>query len=207
MIKTRKDLKHYISCDMKSLGINKISFSERIIALFIPKIWRFEVCLRKYEYYFNNRNHNLFLLIIYKLYSVYFQFFSHKMGYYIGPNVIGAGLCLCHIGPIIINKNARIGVNARIHVGVNIGESSHLDSQDEKERKVPIIGNNVYIGPGAKIFGKIVIGDNCAIGANAVVNRSFDESVTIAGVPAVVVSNKGSKGLLIYGETTDASKI
>ena len=40
---------------------------------------------------------------------------------------------------------------------------------------VPILGNNIYIGPGAKIFGKIQIVDGCKIGANAVVNKSFSE--------------------------------
>lgn len=56
----------------------------------------------------------------------------------------------------------------------------------------------MYIGPGAKIFGDIFIADNIAIGANAVVNKSFYESnITIAGVPAKKISNKGSKGLLV----------
>jgi serine O-acetyltransferase len=50
---------------------------------------------------------------------------------------------------------------------------------------VPIIGNNVSIAAGAKIFGKIVIADGIYIGANAVVNKSFTESgIAIAGVPA-----------------------
>lgn len=52
----------------------------------------------------------------------------------------------------------------------------------------PRLGDNVYIGPGAKIFGPIEIGDNVAIGANAVVNKSFPDSVTIAGVPAKIIS-------------------
>ena len=62
----------------------------------------------------------------------------------------------------------------------------------------PTIGDNCYIGPGAKLFGDIVVGNNVAIGANAVVNKSFRENdITVAGVPAKVISHKGSKGLLI----------
>lgn len=38
---------------------------------------------------------------------------------------------------------------------------------------VPVLGDNVYIGPGAKIFGKVQIADGCKVGANAVVNKSF----------------------------------
>lgn len=61
----------------------------------------------------------------------------------------------------------------------------------------PVIGDNCYIGPGAKIYGKIVIGDNCAIGANAVVNKDFkDGNCTIAGVPAKITSYKTSKGYI-----------
>jgi serine O-acetyltransferase len=60
-------------------------------------------------------------------------------------------------------------------------------------REHQLFGDNVYIGPGAKIFGPIVIGNNVAIGANAVVNKSFQHNCTIAGVPAKVISQKTSK--------------
>ncbi len=55
----------------------------------------------------------------------------------------------------------------------------------EVNGKAPQIGDNVYISPGAKLFGDIVIGDNVKIGANAVVNKSFPEgNCTLVGVPA-----------------------
>ena len=58
----------------------------------------------------------------------------------------------------------------------------------------------MYIGPGAKIFGPIKIANNVAIGANAVVNKDcLEDNATLAGVPARVVSHKGSNGLLIKG--------
>ena len=68
----------------------------------------------------------------------------------------------------------------------------------EKEEEAPIIGDNCFIGPGAKLFGKIKIGDNVAIGANAVVNKSFGDNVTIAGVPAKIVNNIGTKDRMRY---------
>ena len=56
-----------------------------------------------------------------------------------------------------------------------------------------IIGDNVWIGPGAKIFGKIFIADNIAIGANSVVNRSFaEQNITIAGIPAKKIKDSGN---------------
>jgi serine O-acetyltransferase len=76
---------------------------------------------------------------------------------------------------IVINDASIIGVNCRIHTCVNIGSTSG-------QKEAPIIGNNVYIAPGVKIFGGIHIADNIAIGANAVVNKSFLEpNITIAG--------------------------
>nr|WP_292372222.1 hypothetical protein [Methanosarcina sp. UBA411] len=60
------------------------------------------------------------------------------------------------------------------------------------------MGNNVYIGPGAKIFGNITIADDIAIGANSVVNKSFyEKGISIAGVPAKKINNKGTNGILL----------
>ena len=62
----------------------------------------------------------------------------------------------------------------------------------------PVIGDNCFIGPGAKIFGKINIGDNVAIGANAVVNKDVPSNVTVAGVPAKIVNQNGTVGRFKY---------
>ena len=85
---------------------------------------------------------------------------------------------------IVINPNAKIGEWCDIHQGVNIGQNIEPGS-------VPVIGDNVWIGPGVKIFGKIEIGDNTMIGAGSVVNKSFkDGNCRIAGIPAKVISNE-----------------
>jgi serine O-acetyltransferase len=51
----------------------------------------------------------------------------------------------------------------------------------------PTIGAGVYIGPGAKVFGKIVVGDQASIGANAVVNRDVPAGALVGGVPARII--------------------
>ena len=62
--------------------------------------------------------------------------------------------------------------------------------QGNSKTDCPTIGDNVWIGPGVKLFGKIVIGNNNQIGANAVVNKSFvEDGIAIAGVPAKKISN------------------
>lgn len=79
-----------------------------------------------------------------------------------------------------------------MHACVNIGTKAGY------EDVAPKIGDNVYIGPGAKIFGQIAIADGIAIGANSVVNKSFLEpAISIAGVPAKKISERGSEGMLV----------
>ena len=64
---------------------------------------------------------------------------------------------------------------------VNIGANGGSD-------KAPIIGNDVYIGPGAVIYGDIRIADGCYIGANAVVNKSIVEPHSVVvGAPAKII--------------------
>jgi serine O-acetyltransferase len=104
---------------------------------------------------------------------------------------IGHSFYIGHFGNIIINSNAIIGANCNISQGVTIGVSGQGD-----KRGVPIIGNEVYIGANSVIAGKINIGNNVLIGACSMVNKSlFDNSVAI-GVPALVISQKGSKGYI-----------
>ena len=141
---------------------------------------RFTRNLRYYEYYANqprslwNRMMTLYYYYIHKK-------LSYKLGYTIYKNNFGPGVCFCHYGTLVVNKDARIGSNCRIHVGVNIGGYNG---------GVPVIGDNVYIGPGSKIFGGITIGNNVSIGANAVVNRSFPDNVVLAGIPAKIIKEK-----------------
>ena len=110
---------------------------------------------------------------------------SRKTSWTIPPNVFGPGLLVVHRGTVVVNPTAKIGENCRVHACVNIGGWNGGS---------PVVGNNVYIGPGAKLFGPIEIADNIAIGANSVVNKSFTESgISIAGIPAKKVSDKGNK--------------
>lgn len=154
------------------------------------KIWRFQCALRRAEFLTNCHPGSF----IARWSRFRLRALGDRLGFSIPLNVFGPGLSIAHIGTIVVNEGARIGPNCRIHVDVVIGTKAG------KEREAPTIGANCYIGPGAKIFGPIFIGDNVAIGANAVVMDSFvDGNATLAGVPARKVSNKTSDGLLVQG--------
>jgi serine O-acetyltransferase len=126
----------------------------------------------------------------------YYRYRLKRLGAFLGfsipPNVFGPGLCIAHIGPIVVNSAARVGANCRIHVCVNIGTAAGHEFQ------APKLGSNCYIGPGVKMYGDIIIGDDVAFGANSVVNKSFpDGHCSLGGIPAKVISDKTSEGFLV----------
>lgn len=181
MILTKDDLKEYLEKDKFALGIEDRKHPKA----FRDFIWKFEITLRKHEYYFNNKNKSVFYKIAEKVYSLKHQNIGVKLGFDIPVNVFGPGLRINHWGYIVVNANAKIGAWCDIHQGVNIGQNI--------EQGAPEIGQDVWICPGAKIFGNIKIADGVAIGANAVVNKTVLQSdVTIAGIPARIVKNSGN---------------
>ena len=100
---------------------------------------------------------------------------------------VGEGFYIGHFGGIIISGGAVIGRNCNISQGVTIGVAGRGEN-----RGIPVIGDCVYIGPGAKVIGKIRVGNNVAIGANAVVTKDVPDNAVVGGVPAKVISMNGS---------------
>jgi serine O-acetyltransferase len=105
---------------------------------------------------------------------------------------IDEGLYIGHFGGITVHPETVLGKNCNISHGVTIGEGGRFSS-----RGVPRIGDRVYIGPGAKIFGAIRIGNDVAIGANAVVADSVPDKSVVGGIPARILSDKGSQNFVI----------
>lgn len=180
MIKSKKDYYEYLKQDRIANGFANSSSSllQILINIITPNpIKVFLKRLRKAEYYKNAKAG-----IINNAYYFYLRYLlkksSVKLGFSIPENVFGPGLALVHYGTIVVNINSKVGKNCRMHACTNIGASGG-------SKKAPTIGSNVYIAPGAKIYGDITIANNVAIGANAVVNKSFEEeNIFIAGNPA-----------------------
>lgn len=91
---------------------------------------------------------------------------------------IGPGLYIAHpFGSVIIAQ--RIGANATLTHAVTVGMRSTWE--------FPLIGDGVFIGAGARVLGGICLGNDCTIGANAVVIDDVPDGATAAGVPAHVI--------------------
>lgn len=134
-----------------------------------------------------------YLLPLYLLSFANLQRLKYKFGIDISSKTeIGTGFYIGHFGGIVVNSNARIGKNCNISQGVTIGMSNRWEKQG-----TATIGDNVYIGPGAKIVGAVSIGNNVAVGANAVVTKDVPDSAVVAGVPAKIISMKGSEGYVV----------
>lgn len=102
--------------------------------------------------------------------------------------VVGRRFFIDHGMGVVIGETAVIGDDVLMYHLVTLGGTTL-----EKGKRHPTIGNNVLIGMGAKIVGAITIGNNCRIGANAVVNKNIPDNCTVVGVPGHIVTRDGVK--------------
>ena len=119
-----------------------------------------------------------------KIWSLMFRIAQVGSGCDITTREIGCRFRVPHINGIIISCYSSIGDDCTIYQQVTIGEESIAH-----KGKAPRIGNNVYIGAGAKIIGPIEIGDNVRIGANAVVTKDIPANCTVVGANRILQRN------------------
>lgn len=181
MISDRSSLKFYLDSDRVALGIKR-----KHPHLFGDEIWRFQRFLRLLEYY-SNRHVPLWGRMIRVFVRMRYHSLSVKLGFSIPINVFGPGLAIVHYGTIVVASSSIIGKNCRIHEGVTIGATNGSS-------KAAQIGDNVFIGSGAKIIGDVRISSNVAIAANAVVTKDVicESGCTVGGVPARIISYNNS---------------
>lgn len=183
MIKTLCQLKEILNLDYpyyhrsgkKALILDILFSRERVY------IWKYIKTMRYCDYYTTNKHKSLFHAFMYWWYLRKHNRNSVKLGLIIGAGAFDAGLCIYHTGNIVVNGYSKIGKNCKLHGSNCIGNSHCKDD-------CPTIGDNVRLGVGAKVFGKIFIANNVTIAAGAVVTKScYEEGVTLAGVPAKIV--------------------
>lgn len=130
-------------------------------------------------------NHKMYFLA--RLIS---EFAKRRTGIEIHPGAtIGKGLFIDHGTGVVIGQTAVINDYVTMFHGVTLGGTGN----EKTKKRHPTIGNNVFIGSGAKVLGNITIGDNVKIGANAVVLKNVEKNRTIVGIPGYVVKENVKK--------------
>lgn len=142
------------------------------------------------------RGHKTLRRTLYPFVRAVYNHYQYKHGVFIPPTTrVGPGLYLEHLGDIFVNGRAVIGKNCNLGNGVTIGQTNRGTRQG-----VPTVGDNVFIGPGAKVVGNVTVGNNVAVGVNCVVTEDVPEGAVVAATPGKVVSYRGSSG---YVNRTD----
>ncbi|WAC19621.1 hypothetical protein OVA24_20590 [Luteolibacter sp. SL250] len=127
---------------------------------------------------------------LYHIVSFLHQRSAVRHGVFIDPMTeVGGGLFLAHALNIVVNRRCRIGRNVNLSQGITLGIANR-----GSKAGTPEIGDRVYIGPNAVIFGAIRIGNEAAIGANSVVTKDIPDRSVVVGIPGEVISDKGSDG-------------
>ncbi len=176
-IRSKADYRRFLDEDLKAHNLKRWGVTSPLRK---PEVY-YQRLMRRVEYLNSKSGPLNRLFLFYARYRL--QRFSIRTGISFPPGVSDMGLSIAHYGSIVVNAKARIGKYCRIHSATNIGTAGG---------GVPTIGDYVYIGPGAVIYGDITVGDRAVIGANAVVNRDVPSGVTVAGVPARVIAERDS---------------
>lgn len=124
-----------------------------------------------------------------KLLELAYGHYFMRRGSFVGITSELAGTpCFPHgMQGIFISNNAKIGKDVVIFQQVTIGSNTLPDSRRPGS---PTIGNRVYIGAGAKIIGGVTIGDNCRIGANAVVYEDMPPNSVAVCAPTRIIQKE-----------------
>lgn len=181
MIPDRPTLRQFLAADLWAHGLERWRPWYRIS----NRVVYFQRLLRFGEYYEGRRDP--FGRLWLGLLRVRLRLLGERLGFEVPRGVFGPGLSIAHHGTVTVNGEARVGRNCRLDTQTTIADV---------RGRTPTIGDDVYIGSGARILGGVTIGDGVAVGANAVVVEDVPAGVTVGGVPARVISQRGSRGVL-----------
>ncbi|MBI5831404.1 MAG: serine acetyltransferase [Armatimonadetes bacterium] len=142
------------------------------------------------------QSRNPLAIVARKLHALVREHYMYKYGIRVPPETkVGRGLYIGHFSGLIVAPNVVLGDNCSLSQGVTLGFKPSGAYAGN-----PVVGNNVYIAPGAKIIGAVTLGDGVVVGANAVVTRDVAPGCVVAGVPARVLSTEADP---VYVGNTD----
>lgn len=178
MITTKKELKEYIEADRSRYRLRKNVLLYYLTGDESYGVLRFLKRLRKTEYYYNNLNRrNPVSLLRFGFSFFLYRRLQLKYKLFVPLNVVDKGLYIPHRwGGITINA-LKVGKNFTINCGCILGKKNTNDNR-------PTVGDNVEICIGAKVIGKVYIGDNAIVAPNSVVIKDVSPGDVVSGVPA-----------------------
>ena len=131
-----------------------------------------------------------FLLSKYSILGRYSRMMYRKLTFKYGYQIpratnIAGGMRISHFGPLLINSKTQIGNNCYLSHNITIGETKRGERKGS-----PVLGDKVWIGPGAVIVGKVIIGDNVLISPNCFVNVDIPSHSLVIGNPARIIAKE-----------------
>lgn len=183
MIKTRKDLKDYITADLsrtkgvagKKMWIEFLKGNRNTYCTY-----KYIKLLRHTEFWENNKN-SLWGKFVYLIFKHRLMRYQIKTQIFINTNIFDKGLNIQHPGYIWADISTRVGCNCTILPRVLFGKKKPGISAPSI-----LVGDNCYIGTGSTILGPVTIGNNVTIAAGSVVIHDIPDNCLVAGNPAVV---------------------
>jgi serine O-acetyltransferase len=169
----RKDIKYIMENDPASTGKFEVF-------LLYPSIHARIAHRISHWFYKKNRR------FIARLISQLARFFT---GIEIHPGAtLGDSILIDHGMGVVIGETAEVGDRVTIYHGTTLGGTGK-----DTGKRHPTVGNDVFIGSGAKLLGPIYIGNNVKIGANSVVLKDVEDDCTAVGIPARIIEHKTKK--------------
>ena len=104
---------------------------------------------------------------------------------------IGPGFFINRFGGIYFHGDVVLGANVNVTHGVVLGYLNR-----GKHQGAPVLGDEVFLASGAKVIGRVNVGDRVAVGVNSVVTRDVENDAVVVGMPAKVISHDGTAGYI-----------
>ena len=176
-------LKKYIKADLYRYATNVSLFS--FMRFWFSPGFRFTFWLRLTQFHARNFRGVFFWFSFFVL-----RHYQFKYGIAINYTTnIGPGLYIGHFGGIVVNPHCIIGRNVNLSSGILLGQG-----YDKRSNKIayPIIGDRVFLANNAKVIGNVIVGNGAVVGINSVLLQNIKDNAIAVGIPAEVVSFKGS---------------
>jgi serine O-acetyltransferase len=186
--RSTREVRNLLREDLHRYAGNSSTVSALKHFVFTPG-FKYTVWMRWTGYFKRNKATRYVLYPIFKLLLLRCRY---KYGIAIPENtVIGGGLFINRFGGIYVHNDAVIGRNCNITPGVLLGQINRGSKMG-----APILGDRVFLGSGAKVVGRVTVGDDAAIGVNALVTSDVPDKAVMAAPQATMISQRGSSAYI-----------